>query len=231
MAGGDNWDSPASRLETERGRALHDTLVTYRPRRVLEIGPGGGFFTKMVCEFDSVEEYWAVDINDAFLKYLEPRIEHLKSKRPGLKAVFRAGDVVSLPLPEGHFDLIFLFSTVHHIPNRAQLFKGFARTLAHDGHILTFDPSHYLPRWLKLIRCMPSYLRRSFYTKIENLSTHHMCSKGEYRKLMRQTGSLSVEKFFWKWPRKIEENRVLPDVVKPLLFPFSHEIGMLGRKR
>jgi SAM-dependent methyltransferase len=229
MAGGDNWDSSESRQSTERGRALTETLARHRPRRVLEIGPGAGFFTRMICEFDSVQEYWAVDINEAFLTYLKPRVASLKERKASLSAEFRVGDVVDVPLPDGHFDLIFLFSTVHHIPNRLPLFQRLGRALAPGGRILTFDPAHYAPRWLKLLRCMPEYLRPEYFGKPENLSTHHMCSKGEFRKIARRTGDLRIEKFFWKWPGKIERTPI-PAFIRPALYPLSHEIGMLCQK-
>lgn len=225
--GGENWDSPADRSASIRGRALLGALSALKPESVLEVGPGPGFFSRTICDFPSVRAYTAVDIGQEFLRYLEPRLKKIQGEKAGFQYHLRHG-LLSSFAPE-KCDLVVLLSCVHHIPDREEFFRDLVRWVKPGGGIFCFDPSHYLSRWLRLLRMMPiQYLRRDFYMNRANLSTHHFCTIGEYRKIVRQIPELEIAREFY-----VPANRLarLPWIAK--LFPrlVSIEMGVLLRRK
>jgi SAM-dependent methyltransferase len=223
--GGENWDTFEQKETDVRKQALLNLLNEKKPAKVFELGPGAGFHTRLICEYNSVREYTAVDIGQAFLDYLSPKLEKIK-ERKNFKYNLISGEITEINLA-GKFDLVVLLSTVHHIPNRTELFKKLRDMLTDEGVIFCFDPSHYLPRILGLIKkCIfNGYLRKEFFSK--NISTHHMCSFGEYKRIIRQIGGLKIEKTFYKLPERLKKFN--------WLFPsgaiFSNEIGVILRKK
>jgi SAM-dependent methyltransferase len=222
--GGENWDNFRLNSDDVRMNALLQVLDSLKPARVLEIGPGAGFYTRCICEHSSVREYTAVDIGQAFLDYLSPRLEKIK-ERKDFKYNLISGEITEINLAD-KFDLVILLSTVHHIPNRTELFKKLADMLTDSGVIFCFDPSHYLPRILGLIKkfIFNGYLRKEFYSK--NISTHHMCSYGEYKRITKRIGNLKIEKTFYKLPERIKRFKWL----LPSGMLFSNEIGIMLKK-
>jgi SAM-dependent methyltransferase len=222
--GGENWDNFQLRQDDIRAQTLLSLLNDKRAVKVLEVGPGAGFHTRLICEHSTVREYTAVDIGRAFLDYLSPRLEKIKVQK-NFKYNLISGEITEIDLAE-KFDLIILLSTVHHIPNRTELFRKLCDMLTDEGVIFCFDPSHYLPRILRLIRkCVfDGYLRKEFYLK--NVSTHHMCSLGEYKRITGQMKNLKIEKTFYKLPKKIEKFEWLFRSSKL----FSNEIGIIFKK-
>lgn len=180
--GGENWDN----FHTTDMSQRIDRLLESNPRRVLEIGHGAGFYTRQICEYPSVKEYTGIDINRQFFSYLATKLQSIKD----IKYNLICGDVLSAEIDDGKYDLIVLFSTVHHIPDRVGLFLKLKRALSENGVIFCTDPSHYIPRFVNLARkCLfKGYLGKKFYQKLTNLSTHNMCSVGEYKSVFSKSG-------------------------------------------
>lgn len=221
---GENWDSFQLRKEDYRGQILLKILERENPQKVLEVGPGAGFHSKLICEYKTVTHYTAIDIGQAFLDYLCPCLEKIKEKKQFTYNLI-LGEITETALAD-KYNLIVLFSTVHHIPNRTDLFNNLNNLLLQNGIIFCFDPSHYIPRILGLIKkCLfQGYLRKKY--RSGNLSTHHMCSLGEYKKIVRQVPDLKIEEVFFKPPDRIKEyNRLFISSRW-----FSNEIGIVFRK-
>ena len=226
-AGGENWDSFQLYEDDLRGQKLLGVLERYGPRNILEIGPGPGFYSRMICKYRSVESYTAVDVGGAFLDYLRPRLETL-NRQKGLRYTLIKREVTKLELKD-RFDLIVLLSTVHHIPNRTDLFFKLNSLLSKNGIIYCFDPSHYLFRISRLIyKCaFQGYLSREFLRNKGNLSTHHMCTLSEYKRIVKKIPGLEIEKVFHVPPKKL---RKLEWVLWPRRW-FSTEIGIVLSKQ
>lgn len=222
--GGENWDNFTLNSDDIRMNVLHKVLDGLRPESVLEIGPGAGFYTRCICEYDTVSQYAAVDIGDAFLEFLRPRLEVEKAKRK-FQYDLIVGEITQTALT-GKFDLIVLLSTVHHIPNRVDLFKRLADLLEDGGAIYCFDPSHYLPRIMGLLKkCVfNGHLKREFY--LNNISTHDMCSLGEYRSIVKELGNLKIENVWYKLPERL---KTFSKLLHPVSL-FSNQIGIVLRK-
>ncbi|MBI5728448.1 MAG: methyltransferase [Candidatus Magasanikbacteria bacterium] len=201
IAGGENWDSAADRLSTIRGKILAQILKETWPSSVIELGPGAGFFSRLICETPAVNDYVAVDIGRAFLDYLQPRLAAVTAKKH-FQYDLVCADFLKLSFP-ARFDAIILLSTVHHIPNRDELFAHVRHWLKPGGIIVAMDPTHYLPRLLHLSKkiLFRGYGRRSYWSDQANLSTHHMCSYREYKRLARRHGFV-IDQEWYIYPKK-----------------------------
>ena len=221
---GENWDNFKLRQDDHRGQPLKKLLEDKKPARVLEIGPGAGYYTRLICESESVTHYTAIDIGPAFLEYLRPRLESIKQNKTFSYDLI-LGDVVETDL-KGTYDCIVLLSAIHHIPNRAELFEKLNSSLRSDGVVYSFDPSHYSPRIFNILRkCIfNGYLRKLFY--LENVSTHHMCSLGEFKHIVSNLPELAIEKVFYGFPSRVGK------YMRVCLFGkwFSNEIGVVFKK-
>lgn len=224
--GGKNWDFSQLQENDHRAQALLEILEENKPEKVLEIGPGAGFYTKIICQYHTVEHYTAIDIGQAFLGYLKPRLEKIKvQKRFSYELI--CSEVTEIGLSD-RYDLIVLFSTVHHVPNRVVLFSNLNNMLSENGCIFCFDPSHYIFRVYDLIKkCIYNeYLKKEYYLDKPNLSTHHMCSYGEYKKIVRKVGGLKIKKVLYRLPNKVKKYNWL---FVPNSW-FSTEIGIIFEK-
>jgi len=193
--GGRGFDSLDDRAQSTGGRLLRDFLERTNPKRVVEFGPGSGYHTRQIVEHPSVESYHGVDINPAFLDFLRPRLVETARKKKDFAfelqhADFREGLDVKA-------DAAILLATVHHIPDRRELFDAIQSCLVDGGHIFASDPTHYLPRLRRLLYKMgqSGYLKVEYRSKRSNLSTHGFCTLGEYRKICRQAPGLAVEEY------------------------------------
>jgi SAM-dependent methyltransferase len=224
--GGENWDGWHVRNGDHRYTSLLRLLNRIRPKRVLEVGPGAGFYSRAICECDSVQHYSAIDIGQAFLDYLTPRLTQLQQLKK-LEFELVCGDVTRISL-RNEYDLVVMFSTVHHIPNRIELFSQLSSCLGDGGRILCCDPSHYLFRWIHLLKhCVKGeFLKKTYYSDPHRMGTHHMCSRGEYEAIVRRVKELKIESIEWVLPRRVKQHERL--FVPNYLFS-SEIVAVFGR--
>ena len=105
IAGGENWENQINRMSLLRGRIINGILDKVKPSAVLEIGPGPGFYTKMICEYDSVQKYVGVDVNHYFLQYLQIHLQDLANRRSGFQFSLLSTDVADLSF-DNDFDFV-----------------------------------------------------------------------------------------------------------------------------
>lgn len=222
---GEVWDTPTDRGSFRRGKIILSILSTFSPKDILEIGPGPGFYTRDMCVAPTVEHYTGMDINSAFLDYLRPRLEAVKNTKANFNYQLIRDNFLNVSF-KNQFDCIILLSTVHHIPNRIDLFKKLHEFLKPGGIIFCMDPSHYILRALSLVRKMifAGYLKKDFWMERKNLSTHHMCTYGEYKKLARACGFTIISEWYCA-PRGICIAR------HSLLRFFSNEMAIVLQKK
>ena len=77
------------------------------PISVLEIGPGSGYYSKMIFDHPSVLNYDFIDINDKFLEFIAERIANSNKKNNFSSNTF-IGDVSSFDFQNKKYDLIVL---------------------------------------------------------------------------------------------------------------------------
>lgn len=88
-----------------------------------------------------------VDVSPAMLDAAKD-----KHGDPG-NMVFVQGDATRLPLADGGFDSVFLLGGIHHVPDRAALFKEVFRILKPGGRLFFREPvsDFFLWRWIRSV--------------------------------------------------------------------------------
>jgi ubiquinone/menaquinone biosynthesis C-methylase UbiE len=110
--------------------------------RVLEIGPGTGFYTETLAAAHGDATLVCLDVQPAMLHKLRRR---LGERAPHLVC----GSASALPFRAGGFDRIFLVSVLGEVPDRDAALRECARLLAHNGALLVAegltDPDYIRP--------------------------------------------------------------------------------------
>ena len=175
---------------------------------VLEIGPGAGFFTRFFVEKFTPSCYTAVDVSEYFCIELSKKFKNINQDHEIL-----CGDALehTLKMKDGYFDAIFICSTLHHLPDREELFLQLSRILKDGGIILITEPTHYIPRILTLAKKIlkRSYLSDQSFSNPSFLSIHHYCTEGELRNLCDSTPGLRIKDIAFQGGKKLWLNRLL----------------------
>jgi SAM-dependent methyltransferase len=248
---GVNWDTFDFHLRGKEDEIviLRDYLTAHNPRSVLEVGPGSGFYSRQICEFSSVKEYVACDINNGFLQYLAPRLDQVKRMKSSFHYTLHNGDFKEIDLPR--VDSIVLMNTVHHIPDRLLLFDMLRKALTVGGSIICVDPAHYFSRIVTLLRKYFRFMHKpDYWLNRNNLSTHHFCTLSEFKNIGSQVNLRISREWFcgFSWPFRLHrifhpllEKCLRKSDVKSLAFPvvqdqdsflryFSRRIGIIFNK-
>ena len=149
--------------------------------RILEVGPGSGYYTRYICENEKVEHYSFCELNLNFREYLIDKLKKIQSTKRNFS--FYAFDKDLLQDKYNYkYDYIFFLSSFHHIPNRVDYFKKCFNSLKEDGKIIFIEPTHYFLRILTILKKFFTVYRSYNKEKIlENCSTHAFCTLAEFK--------------------------------------------------
>lgn len=218
--GGRSFRSLGNRDASWEGLQLKLFLDRERPRRVLEIGPGSGYYTRQIIEHESLEEYISTDINVKFLEYVksaiseDSRYDHVRTK------FVQIDELESLGL---EVDAIILLSALHHIPDRAEFINRISKFLSKGGTIFFYEPTHSLARVMQLgwSFILHGWYLTSVVRKRNNYMTHHFCTVSETSNIAKQSGL-----DFVKW----EVESKLPSQFRRIAAPFAKKMIAVLRK-
>lgn len=134
-------------LITRRG--LLDILAPTPGERILEVGPGTGYYTLPVAA--RLEPEGTLEILDVRQSFLDHTLE--RARRGGVgNIVATRGDGGSLPYPDGGFDGAYLVSVVGEIPSPDAALRELRRVLKPDGRLVVgeifIDPDFPRLGWL-----------------------------------------------------------------------------------
>ena len=217
IEGGQVFDSSVDRLSLTQGKILHEVLLAHNPATVLEIGPGSGFYTRLICEYGTVRNYTAVDIVRPFLDYLVPRLQNLVEGQALDAFHLIHDDFMQIELEPA--DMIVLLSAVHHIPNRVELIQKLSTCLTPNGCIVCLEPTHYLARRMHLTyRFLKHYHKKEFWSDYRNLGTHAYCTYEEFVKILQVLPELQIAEVYFDISRKAELLRLLVSKYDPESF-------------
>lgn len=199
--GGRSFRTSGDRTASWEGKQLQLFLEKVRPRRVLEIGPGSGYYTRQIIEHSSVEEYVATDINIKFLSYIEEalseRVTHnsVRTKFVEIERLDSLGTEV---------DAIIMLSALHHIPDRSEFIRQVSKFLVPGGVLFFYEPMHSLARVLQL--GWSFIVHRWYSTRVvqrrNNYMTHHFCTVAETKHIAEQVG---LNFSFWEVKSKLPQ--------------------------
>ena len=190
---GNNFDSTEGRENNKICNILLEYLNDVNPEVVIEFGPGSGYYTRSIVEFPSVKKYIGIDVNEAFLSFVSGKLKTFNKSDFTYEVLVGDGSLMQLP----NADSMIFLNTVHHIPNRKDLFANVVKSFRNQGSIFVCDPSHYIPRIVQLFK---RFFSRGYLSDrhAQNLATHHFCSTGEYLEVCNTIDGLDID-HQWYW--------------------------------
>jgi len=209
-------------LKTPLGKFYASWIKRVDPSVVLEIGPGGGFYTQVLFETSEIDEYDEVDCVKKFLTITKHNIRDRYGSKVKISAYHGDFSEVSRELSDSRYDLILCSGCLHHFPNRIELANTFQRILKPGGIVLSNEMAHYALRVRKLLK---QYLKlfwcgTKWYMAPGKPCTHSGLTLQELNAMAAESG-LKLE--FVNWNTKYGE--------KKGLFRFiSSRVGFVMRK-
>ena len=126
-------------LLVERHRfAYQQVIPQVKEKRVLEIGCGTAFGTRLLAEF--VDEMVALDTDPRLIAHL--------AEKPSAHTTYQVYDGLTLPFPSDSFDAIISFQVIEHVDDDAAFLEEIKRVLKVDGRAYLTTPN-------RLIRLLP----------------------------------------------------------------------------
>lgn len=148
--------------EYYEARILRSLSSTMNADRALEIGCGNGNGTKVIKKLFSPKSIVAIDLDERMIEIAQRRN---KDGSVGYKVM----DASNLEFPDDHFDAIFDFGIIHHIPNWRRCIKEIYRVLKPGGEVILEDLSResFAMGMGKLWRKILDHPYRDMYTALQ----------------------------------------------------------------
>lgn len=102
----------------------------------LEIGCKDGYALPIINQYFTPQKLVGVDIDTDSLKIAQKRVSKEQIKNVEIKV----SDAQQLPFENEIFDAIFMFATLHHIPNWKKALSEISRTLKSGGYFIFREP-------------------------------------------------------------------------------------------
>jgi ubiquinone/menaquinone biosynthesis C-methylase UbiE len=118
-----------SRYEQQPWQRDHFHFDQYRDRRVLEVGVGLG--TDLVQFARAGALCHGIDITD---RHLELAARNFALR--GLPVTLSKADATRIDYPDGHFDVVYSFGVIHHIPDAPAVLREIHRVTKPGGRCL-----------------------------------------------------------------------------------------------
>ena len=132
----------APHLGIERDR-LREVLGARSGERVLEIGPGTGYYTLDIAEWVGADG--TVEIFDLQQEFLDHTMRRAAERGIG-NVVPTRGDATSLPYEDGSIDAVVLTAVLGEIPDPGAALREIRRVLRPDGRLIVgevFGDPHF----------------------------------------------------------------------------------------
>ncbi len=112
--------------------------------RALEVGCGRGVGTEIVLDVFGVAHVDAVDLDPDMVALARRRL----GRRPRDRWDVTVGDVTAVDAPDDHYDAVFDFGIIHHVPVWTDALAEIRRVLKPGGRFFFEEvTSHALARW------------------------------------------------------------------------------------
>jgi ubiquinone/menaquinone biosynthesis C-methylase UbiE len=128
-------DNPIRRL-IDRPAAVVDRLALTGAERVLELGPGPGFYSTEIARRVPQGQLDLFDIQPEMLDKARRNLEDAGCRNVG----YHAGDASrGFPFPDGQFDVAFLAAVLGEVPDKSACIRELARVLRPGGSLILVE--------------------------------------------------------------------------------------------
>jgi ubiquinone/menaquinone biosynthesis C-methylase UbiE len=134
------------RFEAERLLAMGGRM---RGGRALEVGCGRGVGVALILDLFGAGEVDAFDLDPRMVERARARLQ-----RRGEKIHLWVGDATAITAPDAHYDAVFDFGIVHHVPDWRAALKEIRRVLRPGGRLYAeevFERFLADPLWRRLL--------------------------------------------------------------------------------
>jgi ubiquinone/menaquinone biosynthesis C-methylase UbiE len=113
-----------------------DYLGIREGMKILEIGPGSGFFTFELAKYAGPSGHvYAVNIEPKMITLLEKKIKREKIKNITTKTA----SAYEIPLPNNGVDLVFMGGVIGEIPDKQKTLREMQRILKEEGFLAVME--------------------------------------------------------------------------------------------
>jgi ubiquinone/menaquinone biosynthesis C-methylase UbiE len=112
---------------------LREMLSPQPGQRVLEVGPGTGYYALQVARW--LEPSGILDILDIQQEMLDQTMHRARAMDVS-NIVPRWGDAQALPYPDDHFDSAYLVATLGEVPDKGRALRELRRVLKRGGRLV-----------------------------------------------------------------------------------------------
>jgi ubiquinone/menaquinone biosynthesis C-methylase UbiE len=112
---------------------LREMLSPEPGQRVLEVGPGTGYYALQVARW--LEPSGTLDILDIQQEMLDHTMHRARAMGV-LNIVPRWGEAQALPYPDHHFDSAYLVATLGEVPDKGRALRELGRVLKRGGRLV-----------------------------------------------------------------------------------------------
>ncbi len=112
-------------------RLLRPLNIDLKGKKILEAGCGAGYGIEIISKAYSPKEYYAFDLNEDMVKK-----SHRRIKKNNLPAKVFQGNITKLPFISNRFDVVLIFTVLHHVPKWQKAIREVHRILKPNGIVL-----------------------------------------------------------------------------------------------
>ena len=136
-------------------------IESLRPKTVLDVGCGRGFYLKALTLYPFIKKIYGVDINKLY-------IAKAKSLIGDKRVIIKIASIESLPFSENTFDCVISSEILEHIPDVDKGLKEINRVLKPGGTLLITVPNNNFPffwdplNWI-LMRLFKTHINKDIW--------------------------------------------------------------------
>ncbi len=122
----------------KRARFILETVTREKPKRILDIGCGRGFYMNALTAFSFLEEIHGIDIQKDYISQAEKNIHDRRVH-------VQVASVYKLPYPSDFFDFIICSEVFEHLIDEKKALLEIKRVLKKNGSVAVTVPNENFP--------------------------------------------------------------------------------------
>jgi len=111
--------------------------------RILDVGCGTGYFTRLLCEGGETVTAAGIDLEEPLIRYAAK-----KAEESGLDIAFRVGNALELPYEDNSFDLVTSHTFLTSVPDPVKAMSEMMRVCRDGGTVASVTTMSFIPSGL-----------------------------------------------------------------------------------